>query len=82
MQPIVVNILVVPCTRYSGRRTESEYSIRFRLRNDLAQDLIGITVQFSGFFSGPSITGPNGFEISLAFILTHVTALRFGLPEI
>ena len=52
------------------------------MRGDLAQDLIGIAVQYSGLFSGPSITGPYGFEISLAFILTHVTALRFGLPVI
>jgi hypothetical protein len=35
-----------------------------------------------GLFSGPSKAGPNGCEISLAFILTHVTALRFGLPVI
>jgi hypothetical protein len=55
---------------------------RPRLRGDLAQDLIGIAIQYSGLLSGPSITGPNGLEISLALIFTHSTALRFGLPVI
>ena len=49
---------------------------------------IGEQKQFSiendalALLGGPPITGSNGFEISLALIFTHVTALRFGLPVI
>ena len=35
-----------------------------------------------GHFPRPPISEPYGLEISLALILTHITALRFGLPVI